>query len=245
MTLASQFIIPSSEISLYFFVYKILESFARFGDAKEHVSVDFVAALSGPRQMIPVDFLEVVLTSEEKIRGMHAQGTYVTLVWNQLGLTFHPRLGAVEFLVSNSVSGQALLLVEVKRSSKLKSEGSMPQLMAETVTVALNAAKTLGKSVIVWGALTDVFEWCDSAATTRHGSNTASNAGAGYSSRLRQCPKKTSQADVQFLWSASSPTHSFTLAAAFPSVARPRCPSSSTSSFLVRRIFPARAFDCD
>jgi hypothetical protein len=43
----------------------------------------------------------------------------------------------------------------------------MPQLMAETSTVALNEAKALGASVVVWGALTDVFEWCVTGAAER------------------------------------------------------------------------------
>ena len=83
MTLASQFIIPSSEISLYFYVYKVLESFARFGDAKERISVEFVNSGSGSGPIIPVDKLEVVHTSEEKIKGMYAQGTANAFEWSR------------------------------------------------------------------------------------------------------------------------------------------------------------------
>lgn len=44
----------------------------------------------------------------------------------------------------------------------------MPQLMAETVTVALNQAKAARSAgEVVWAALTDVCWWCGSELTCR------------------------------------------------------------------------------
>lgn len=67
--------------------------------------------------------------------------------------------GRVQFIVYDANTSLARLVVAVKRKDKLQDEGSMLQLMAETIVVALKDAQALGNHAVVWGALTDVFRW--------------------------------------------------------------------------------------
>ena len=68
--------------------------------------------------------------------------------------------GRVELIVCNSNTNLASLVVEVKRADKLRAAGSMPQLMAETIVVALKDAQKHDGHAVLWGALTDVCRWC-------------------------------------------------------------------------------------
>ena len=75
--------IPSSEYSLCLYVYNILEAFARFGDRKENIQVNFSPSFSeaddfaAPVAVVPTPLAEVVLSAEDFVRGKMAQGAPV------------------------------------------------------------------------------------------------------------------------------------------------------------------------
>jgi len=91
-------------------------------------------------------------------------------------------------------------VVEVKRRDKLQEGGSMLQLMAETIVVALKDAAALGKDAaalgkdaVVWGALTDVFRWCELRAAPQPAPLTDLPAGCRHFIKVTATPDASKQ----------------------------------------------------
>jgi hypothetical protein len=113
----------------------------------------------------------------------------------------------VEFIVYDSNTSLARLVVEVKRRDKLQEGGSMLQLMAETIVVALKDAAALGKDAaalgkdaaalgkdaVVWGALTDVFRWCELRAAPQPAPLTDLPAGCRHFIKVTATPDASKQ----------------------------------------------------